>query len=56
MDRSTAALLRQYQTKLPPKIYEELKESLPDKISKQRLIFAGADKVKGAIATIGPPF
>jgi len=37
MDRSAAAVLRQYQTKLPPQIYEELKESLPDNVSKQRL-------------------
>jgi DNA-directed RNA polymerase subunit A" len=38
MDRAAAAVLRKYQTKLPPKIYEELKDSLPDKIAKPRLI------------------
>ncbi len=38
MDRASAAVLRQYQTKLPPRIYEELKENLPDKIAKPRLI------------------
>lgn len=37
MDRSAAAVLRQYQTKLPPQIYESLKESLPDSINKARL-------------------
>lgn len=37
MDRANAAILRKYQTKLPPFIYEELKEHLPDKISKQKL-------------------
>jgi len=38
MDRQAAAVLRQYQTKLPPRIYEEIKSSLPEKISKQKLV------------------
>ncbi|MCK4590065.1 MAG: DNA-directed RNA polymerase subunit A'' [Nanoarchaeota archaeon] len=38
MDRANAVVLRKYQTKLPPLIYEELKEHLPDKISKQKLV------------------
>lgn len=37
MDRQAAAVLRQYQTKLPPRIYEEIKSSLPEKITKQKL-------------------
>ena len=32
MDRTCSALLRKFQGKIPPKIYDELKESLPDKI------------------------
>ncbi|MFC1800966.1 DNA-directed RNA polymerase subunit A'' [Nanoarchaeota archaeon] len=38
MDRTCSALLKKFQGKVPPKIYEELEENLPDKISKARLL------------------
>ena len=37
MDRTAAALVRKYQEVMPPKIIEELKEHLPDRISQERL-------------------